>query len=482
MSLYSNLPAAKEFLMKYCFLFKVFFLVFILPLEAEGAQPSWHQSDIGERTERWKLAPNKEIEWRFDHLGNRFEWSDWTGRTVYVHDLNNYIASVWTPKGEQTFYEHDPLGKLLKIVYPSKKEVSYTYAPGGALKTVTFLGQTVLYDYDNDRDLLISKKMSSGLSTEYAYNEARRLSDIIHRNSNNALIAHFHFEYDAMDNQILVKRMTPTKEITTTYNYDRLYRLIEVSCSDGFFEKYTYDTLGNRLTKETPEGIITYSYKYDKMGCLAQANDTFYDYDDLGCLIKKTTSQGITKYTYNELAQLTKVEDKKHTVTFMYNGQGERLSKTVNGDSTQYSYDDVFSVFQVLEEKNNDTTRQYIYGYSCLGFIENNKVFYYLEDSPGNPVGLIVDETGNIVEQLTYSAFGHSTSSSPVQYNAEHVDLETGLIFLRTRYYDPEVGRFISSDQVPGNLRNPQSLNRYAYVNNNPVNFQDPMGTDRKSV
>lgn len=219
--------------MKLFSLLKILLLACTMSVFAEEMTPlSWHQSDVKTRTERWRLTPDKEVEWVFDSLGNRIEWNDWTGKTAYTYDLDNYLASATTPNGEKTFYEHDALGKLLKIIYPSKKEVNYTYAPGGALKTVSFLGQRVLYTYDNTRNLLIKKEMSTGISTEYGYDEARRLSDIIHKNSKKGLIAYFHFEYDSMGNQVLARQIMPSQmPVTTKYTYDRLYRLTEVSCS-----------------------------------------------------------------------------------------------------------------------------------------------------------------------------------------------------------------------------------------------------------
>ena len=165
--------------MKLSFLLNIFLLISSLPLFAEDSRPSWHQSDAKMRTEKWRLSSDKEIEWVFDALGNRIEWNDWSGKTLYNYDLNNHLNKVTTPSGEKTLYAIDPLGKLLKLTYPSKKMVNYTYALGGALKTVSFHEQKVTYSYDNERDLLIKREMSSGLSTEYGYDKARRLSDIM---------------------------------------------------------------------------------------------------------------------------------------------------------------------------------------------------------------------------------------------------------------------------------------------------------------
>jgi RHS repeat-associated protein len=80
-----------------------------------------------------------------------------------------------------------------------------------------------------------------------------------------------------------------------------------------------------------------------------------------------------------------------------------------------------------------------------------------------------------------YDAFGKPLISAShvdndFQYTGEQADTETGLIYLRSRYYDPEIGRFISRDPFTGFDTNPQSLNRYTYVHNNPVRYADPSG------
>lgn len=457
---------------------KTLFLLMIFSLSAEEqAKPSWHQYDSKNRIEKWTLTKEKEIEWVYDFAGNRIEWKDWSGTTRFSYDFCNHLEEVLSPNGQKTSYKHDPGGNLLKISYPSGNEVNYTYGCGAVLDAIVLQKGEITYSYDYQRNLLLKKKLPNGITTEYRYDQARRISHIIHTNAKNALIAHFHFEYDEMDNRILTKKTTLRGEKTVRYIYDRLYRLKEVYSSDGSFEKYTYDSVGDRQTKETPKGLIR--YEYDENARLRKAGSVTYDYDDRGNLIKKSSSNGTSIYSYNELGQLVGYEDDDHTIEFTYNGQGERLSKTVDGQTIQYSYEDVLPVFQLLEEKKGKRIKQYLYGHHCLGYLEDKKTYYYLEETPGNPVGIVIDEQGNIVEELEYDVFGKCLSSSnlSVQYNGEQVDNETGLIFLRTRYYDPEIGRFISPDQAPPNLRNPQSLNRYAYVNNNPLNFIDPMGT-----
>jgi YD repeat-containing protein len=255
--------------MKQFVMCSIFFLIWILTFSETDA----------DQVEKWILTSEKEVEITSDLAGNRTSWKDWSGETLYTYDHYNYLSSSTSPSGDVTFYKHDPLGRLQKITYPSKQEVTYSYFPGGKIKTVSFLDQIISYTYDHNTNLLIRKETKKvfseepryergrrvvekkkdperGLSTEYAYDEMRRVSDIIHRDSEGSLIAHFQFEYDAMDNVVFTKKSTLTTEISTRYGYDQLYRLIEEIHSDGSFEKYSYDTLGNRLTKDSSKALL----------------------------------------------------------------------------------------------------------------------------------------------------------------------------------------------------------------------------------
>ena len=285
--------------MKKYFLFQLVFLISALALFAEPI----------DRVETWSLTPEKVVEIAYDFSGNKASWKDWTGETLYTYDHYKYLSSVKSPLGEETFYKHDPLGRLKKITYPSKKEVSYTHFPGGKIKEVSFQGRLISYSYDPDTSLLLKKTVRKGVSTEYEYDEARRVSDIIHRDSKNHLIAHFHFEYDAMDNPVLIRKTLQDEETVTQYIYDKLYRLIEESSSDGHFEKYSYDALGNRLTKDSSKENLT--YQYSEEGHLKQAGDISYEYNKKGYLIKKTSPLEEVFYSYNELGQLTAYKDEK---------------------------------------------------------------------------------------------------------------------------------------------------------------------------
>ncbi|VHO02131.1 RHS repeat-associated core domain-containing protein [Candidatus Rhabdochlamydia sp. T3358] len=169
-------------------------------------------------------------------------------------------------------------------------------------------------------------------------------------------------------------------------------------------------------------------------------------------------------------------------VTFAYDGESRRISKTVNGEKTSFINDPVAPFSRVLLEKDEQrrTKKRYVYGFSRLLRQGVTDTQFFLYDHPGKSVSLLTDNNQKIIESYRYDAFGVKNEKSALGnfygYSGEEYDEETGLIYLRNRYYDPEIGRFISPDSVLGILGDPQTLNAYVYVRNNPVNYIDPSG------
>ncbi|MCX5699195.1 MAG: RHS repeat-associated core domain-containing protein, partial [Candidatus Omnitrophica bacterium] len=119
--------------------------------------------------------------------------------------------------------------------------------------------------------------------------------------------------------------------------------------------------------------------------------------------------------------------------------------------------------------------------YLANSYAAGGDVSFYIYDRPNRSVTEITDTNSNILNKYTYDVFGKISSKTETKLNeftyvGECLDTETSLIFLRNRYYDPALGRFITKDSNPGFSIIPQTKNPYPYCNNNPVNFEDPDG------
>ncbi len=133
-------------------------------------------------------------------------------------------------------------------------------------------------------------------------------------------------------------------------------------------------------------------------------------------------------------------------------------------------------------DQNGQAKAYYIYanGQRICKIDSAGKMFSYHNDALGSPA-LISDEDGNIVQKYLYEPFGTILASkgpndNHYTFTGKEYDLESGLFYFGARYYDPKIGRFITKDIAGPDYENPQSLNRYIYVLNNPVKYIDPAG------
>jgi YD repeat-containing protein len=150
------------------------------------------------------------------------------------------------------------------------------------------------------------------------------------------------------------------------YTYDKLNRLTQATYSDGSYETYTYDAMGNRLTMVT--GSSTTLYEYDSDNRLLKAGSTYYFYDKNGNLIKKASPQKTETYQYDCNNMLIQYANGTDTVQYQYDGDRNRIAKITNGTTTNYVNDINRPVVQVLMETNSNSavTKKYVYGYDLI--------------------------------------------------------------------------------------------------------------------
>ncbi|WP_239551401.1 polymorphic toxin-type HINT domain-containing protein, partial [Paenibacillus elgii] len=195
-------------------------------------------------------------------------------------------------------------------------------------------------------------------------------------------------------------------------------------------------------------------------------------------------------YRYDDRNRLTQVTtDDGKNVSYRYNGDGMLYERTENGQTTRYYYDGANMIAEGTVSNGTVTMKaRYIRGGSGLVARQDasgTKTFY-LHNGHGDVVGL-ADGNGNVVNRYTYDIWGNPLSTSeqvpqPFRYSGEFWDSSTNLQYLRARWYDPSVGRFINEDTYEGDISNPLSLNLYTYVKNNPLKYLDPSGHDPREL
>jgi RHS repeat-associated protein len=262
---------------------------------------------------------------------------------------------------------------------------------------------------------------------------------------------------------------------TLTYGYDRLYRLTSASGGPSGSTTYTYDPVGNRLTRV--RGSSSISYAYDKVDRITSAGATSYTLDAVGNM----TVRGADCLAYDQANRLKTLDSACNSSTdasYAYDGDGKRVSKTVGSTSTNYVYD-VNRGLPVLLE---DGTRRYVWGLGLAYEVETatNAALVYHVDGLGS-VRALTNSSKAVVQTYESDEFGvpitaSGGSAQPFGFTGEQRDLESSLTYLRARYYDPSIGRLVTRDTVRGFRFATSSLNQYLYSYSSPTNFIDPSG------
>ncbi len=287
---------------------------------------------------------------------------------------------------------------------------------------------------------------------------------------------------------------------TIAYTYDAADRLIEEQMADTVTGArtitYTYDPVGNRLTKHD-NGVMT-TYTYDDNDRLlietplpggAGGGLINYTYDNNGNMLSKAGNGEQMNLTYNALNQLIHTEmtitTGSTTMDYVYDHDGIRVGKTINGtDVFKYVVDTNRPYAQVLEEQRTQgalsATTNYIYGDDLLSRTTDGITHYYQYDGLGSTRALS-DASGTLTDTYQYDAYGQLLNSTganvnPYLYRGEQYDHDLSAYYLRARYYQPGIGRFLTTDPVEGFPNSPISLHRYVYAECNPVNMLDPSG------
>ena len=182
--------------------------------------------------------------------------------------------------------------------------------------------------------------------------------------------------------------------------------------------------------------------------------------------------------------QLKSANKNGNSLSFVYNSDGIRLSKTMGSTTTKY----LLNGTQILAQTTNGKTLCFFYDQqgNRIGMADgSNKFYYYIYNLQGDVIALADASTGKLAATYTYDAWGKCTvtnasgytigTQNPFRYRGYYYDTETGLYYLNSRYYDPEVGRFISVDgQLNGGSL---GCNMFAYCENDPVNRTDDFGS-----
>lgn len=405
----------------------------------------------------------------------------------------------------------------VKVGDATKLSLSYEYDGSSRLISVKDSegNQAVSYTYDTEGSLS-ERQAANGLKTTYGYDYQNRLTSMTNE-TGKGVVSKYSSTYlkngqKAEEVSTVMDKKGKSTKKTAAYTYDMLGRITRETKTGREDISYTYDANNNR--KQMTIGNKTTAYQYNKNDELLRTDTLHTDTEKNDVVIYKNDKNGNqlatvnrseipaeakdTSYIdvdvtlgdnqlndnvvnhYNALNQLTETLTKNYKVSFTYDAEGLRTGKTVNGEKTIYVWDGDQVVMEL--SKGGAVQKRYIRGndlvYADKG--ENTEKMYYVTDMHGNVVQLL-DESGNVTKTYEYDSFGNEVKpekkdENPYRYCGEYYDKETEEVYLRARYYEPSVGRFITRDTYTGESDEPLSLHLYTYCANDGVNAWDPSG------
>ena len=418
-------------------------------------------------------SPEGPVSYTYDANGNVLTITDSNGTITREYDALNRVTSYTDTYGKTIGYEYDSVGNLTKITYPDNTTVTYAYDANKNLTRVTdWANRVTTYTYDvNNRVIGVTKP--DGSTTTTAYDNKQRVVSSVERKADNTVISGFSYIYDTLGR--ISEETHLDKNEKLCYTYDVLNRVtartVKNATTDEVIstESFTYDAAGN-----ITGGSANTTFVYDTNNRLVTYNGSAVSYDLDGNML----SNGSLSCTYDSANRLISAGGN----TYTYNAEDVRIKNVHYGVEEQYTYHTNCKLSKMLMRTVGTTVTKYVYGLGLISEETNNTVKVYHFDYRGSTVA-VTDSTGTIMDTFEYDTYGKiigrtGTSDIIFCYNGRLgvVTDNNNLIYMRARYYSSEMRRFVNADILHGKISDSTSLNRYAYVNGNPVSNVDPFG------
>ena len=417
-------------------------------------------------------GPEGSASYTYDANGNVLTVVDSHGTITRTYDALNRVTSYTDTYGKTIGYEYDSVGNLTKIIYPDNTAVSYAYDANHNLTYVCdWQGRVTSYTYDeNNRVIGVTKP--DGSITTTVYDNMQRVTSTVERTVSGDIITGFEYIYDDLSRIVEEKVLASSSKIC--YTYDVLGRVTTKTVRDLdtnaviSTENYSYDAAGNVVS--APDGC----YTYDTNNRLTVFDGYAVSYDLDGNML----SNGKIYCTYDSANRLTY----SGGISYTYNAEDVRIRAFSEEEDTTYTYDTNCKLSKLLTKTTNGVVTKYVYGKGLIGEESGDTFKTYHFDCRGSTVA-ITGANGNVTDTFAYDTYGKlltrtGTSNVIFGYNGRDgvVTDGNGLVYMRARYYSPDMRRFVNADIVAGKLSNAITLNRFAYANGNPVSFVDPFG------
>ena len=331
-------------------------------------------------------------------------------------------------------------------------------------------GLVASYQYDAAGRLTL-RTLSNGISARFDYDTAGRANRVTNLGPSGSQLSQYTYIYDDTGNPL--SRQSAAGK--TSYSYDGSDRLSGFAPETGGAVQYSYDALGNRTAVTSGANAQTYAVnqlnQYTAIGASAIA------YDRNGALTSRGASATSVQYSYDFENRLIAVRSPAATVRYAYDALGLLYSRSDASSAVRFLHDGL--EISVEENDAHQSIAKNLWGQAADEILQrtgaSGSAMYFTQDLQGN-VSEAIDAGGRVAEAYRYDPFGVPSSPSaignPFLFAGAYYDAASGLSDLRTRWYAPDLGRFIQ----PNSLGVTAGLHLYTYAGVNPMRFRDPLG------
>lgn len=455
--------------------------------------------DEKERISQIQKGDGTKLYYEYNQIGEleRLHSSDLSVDYVYSYDeqhnlihikdqvLNNETKRTFSSAGNLlqeiqgnglfTLRKYNSLNQLTQLILPDQSSIEYSYEDNYLyqIKRKTKNAEEYSHSYVERNSLgqVLREKMAGDLGERISsYNPEAYLEDRTTPFWSTSIV------YDLKTNQIkFLSLQNPLEQSTKEYLYDERCQLIHELSNDDM-DSFAYDWIGNRTA---------YNEKAYYFNDLLQLVDGNNSYDTNGNLIKTSRNGHPIYLRYDALDRLIELRSNELTYQYVYDAFHRRLAKIcIQSDGTIIS--EKIYLYNGLNEigafEKNTLIELRILGEGLVGEVGSaiameigQKIYIPIHDHRGSVCCLVDLKTKEIIETISYNAFGEEFSENPIspwRFSSKRLDEESGFTFFGKRYYNPSWGRWITPDPF-GCIEGPNS---YIYASNDPINRIDPYG------
>ena len=408
----------------------------------------------------------------------------------FTYNPRGLLASATDVFGASENYTYDGAGNLTgrhDTVSGNGFDTSFSYTPRNQMASVTRGTGTSSFTFDAAGNLA-SKTYPNGIYASYSYDRDNKTTGMTVWKPAWSIPQWYSQQYDANGNIVQKSEGGPVEWFSNTYTYDSLNRLTGETLGGYGTISYGYDHAGNRTSTNNPTtGQTTYSYDQanELSSSVNNGATTNYSYNANGAITGKTTGSNTTSYTYNGLDKLSQVSTPGGSVSYGYDALGRRVRSVEGSDTRNIHLSAKTDLPDYWSDASGAVTASLLRGADGLiSFTMNptqSPFLCYQLYSPHGDTTLITDSSANPFYTARYDAFGNAISGAGLWFGytgkyERYTDGTTGTVEMGVREYDPTIGRFISADPLKGNPSDPQTINRYPYVQNDPLTRYDLNG------